>query len=119
MDNDELRHLLEMHTSYVERIRILEERRAAFGTLSTAETVELAKAKREKAKVAAQLQVVSEITPEAREALGDEAPYIILELQHKQLSDKFDDNQLLVMKQITQLARLFSALRRQDRKSVV
>jgi len=48
MDNDELRHLLEMHTSYVERIRILEERRAAFGTLSTAETVELAKAKREK-----------------------------------------------------------------------
>lgn len=116
MDNDELRHLLEMHTSYVERIRILDERRAAFGTLSTAETVELAKAKREKAKVAAQLQVVSEVTPEARAALGEEAPYIILELQHKQLNDKFDDNQLLVMKQITQLARLFSALRRQQKK---
>ena len=78
MTDEELQHLLELRSAYVERIHVLEERQARRGELPTTEAIDLIQARRDLEGVEARLQTVP-LSRDARQAIGRDAHTIILE----------------------------------------
>lgn len=89
MDDAEIQHLLELREGYQARIRILQQRRARRGELSSGDALELQQAERDLELVSAQLQStppsphLAELIPEAR--------FAVMEVQMKAMNDRLND----------------------------
>ena len=93
MTDEELQHLLELRSAYVERIHVLEERQARRGELPTTEAIDLIQARRDLEGVEGAAANGSAL---ARRAANDyrDAHTIILEYRVKVVEDKLHDGLL-------------------------
>ena len=107
MTDEELQHLLELRSAYVERIHVLEERQARRGELPTAEAIDLIQARRDLEGVEARLQTVP-LSRDARQAIGRDAHTIILEYRVKVVEDKLHDGLLTLNNAIGDVRRLLT-----------
>lgn len=116
MTDEDLRHLWDLRTSYLERIRLLEARQARRGELSSGDALELAQARRDKEAVEASLQLVPP-SQEVNDAIGYDGRLAVVEYQIKALSQMFDEGMRSAKTDTSELQRVVTALRRNQHRA--
>ncbi len=106
MTDEELEHLLTLRAKYLDRIRILEERRAEMGpAFPSSMEIELLQARRDLEAVEARMQTVP-ISRDLRQLIGRDAQIIVLEFRVKAIEDKLHDGMLALNSSIDQVRGL-------------
>jgi len=106
MTDEELEHLLGLREKYLDRIRVLEERKAEMGpALPSSMEIELLQARRDLEAVEARMQTVP-ISRDLRQVIGRDAQIIVLEFRVKALEDKFHDGMLALNNTINEVRGL-------------
>ena len=89
MDDQELRHILEMRAAIIDRMRVLEQKQARYGTLPTPDAVELQQARQDAEILDAKLQT-SQTSADLR-ALIPDARLVLVEAKVKALDERLGD----------------------------
>lgn len=99
---DDLEHYYKMRDSYKTRIKLLKERKALRGELSTADALELAQAERDLEVLEADSRTLAP-SPELVAQLGPDARLAVLEQQNKFIVKKVDDAFSSLNQQLAQI----------------
>ena len=106
MTNEELEHLVGLREKYLDRIRVLEERKAEMGpALPSSMEIELLQARRDLEAVEARMQTVP-ISRDLRQVIGRDAQIIVLEFRVKAVEDKLHDGLLALNMAINEVRGL-------------
>ena len=106
MTDEELQHLLALRTKYLDRIQILEERKAEMGpAMPSSMEIELLQARRDLEAVEARMQTVP-ISRDLRQVIGRDAAVIVLEYRVKAIEDKLHDGMMALNSAINQVREL-------------